>query len=340
MIFAAGCILVSVPTYFYPELYDVFGGEKLVYYPWQLVTHFLQHGSYMGPLPLLLHLICNLMVVMTFGVISEKVLGAKRFFIIIIASLFIAQFFRLTLGVWGNGASSITWAFGPIAFLCILNMNRKDRAKLLKDFMFYVCIFIFLVIWVLITAVNIANGWFYSNLFHLIATIVGIVFALTWRGYIAKRVDVILDYDLAEKPMYDLWDKRIIGLSFLVPICITIILILSLSGILTKHVSRVRIVGIYPQSGPIDVINRANNQIIIKFSKPMKKEINHSSFNFYSNDGTPPISRDLVWVDDMTLYIKLSRQIYQGEKVKVLLRGFVDLDNRRFHDEIRLEYGF
>lgn len=107
LILAASCILVSVPTYFYPELYDVFGGEKPVYYWWQLVTHNMQHDSYMGLLPLPLHLICNLTVIMTFGVISERVLGVKRFFAVIFLSLFTAQFFRLALNVWGNGASSI-----------------------------------------------------------------------------------------------------------------------------------------------------------------------------------------------------------------------------------------
>lgn len=132
LILAISCILVSVPTYFYPELYDVFGWEKPIYYPWQVVTHHLQHGSYMGLLPLPLHLICNLTVIMTFGVISEKVLGVKRFFIGIFTSLFTAQL----------------------------------------------------------------------------------------------------------------------------------------------------IVEIYPQSGPVDVINNANNRIVIKFSKPMKNELNQSSFNF------------------------------------------------------------
>lgn len=70
LLLALSCLLVSVPTYFYPELYDVFGGEKLIYYPWQIVTHNLQHGSYMGSLPLPLHLICNLIVIMMRSTLS------------------------------------------------------------------------------------------------------------------------------------------------------------------------------------------------------------------------------------------------------------------------------
>lgn len=53
-----------------------------------------------------------------------------------------------------------------------------------------------------------------------------------------------------------------------------------------------------------------------------------------------PLSRDIEWIDAQTLYIKFSREIYQGEKVAILLRGFIDQDNRKFYDEVRLEYGF
>lgn len=346
LVFALGCILVSVPTYFRPELYDVFGGEWPVYYTWQTLTHFLQHGSIGGDLPLSVHLICNLIVILIFGSISEKVLGAKRYFALILVSSLSAQVLRMLLGIWGNGASGIAWAFAPIAFITIFMIYRKNKAGLLGDFMFFICIIIFALIWIIITIGNFAEGWVHSNLIHLTATAVGMIFAFIWRAHIAQCVDDRIKCGTSQKcgtpqkTIYDKWDKGIIGLSFLAPAFIIIVLFLSISGFLKGHLSDAKIIEIHPQSGTVDAINEADRRVIIKFSEPVKKQISSVNISIHSDGGMTQLTADTQWDDAQTLCIRFSREILQHERIKILLNGFMDMENKRLYDTIKLEYGF
>src|SRR5690554_4912480 len=80
LILAYCCILVSTTTYFNPQYYDIFGGEGPVFYKWQYLTSYLEHGSsisYIGTLNPLLQLLLNVVIILTLGVVCERVLGTK-----------------------------------------------------------------------------------------------------------------------------------------------------------------------------------------------------------------------------------------------------------------------
>ena len=46
LIFLATCFLVSIPSYFFPELIKVLGGMKPMNYPWQYITMVFGHGFF------------------------------------------------------------------------------------------------------------------------------------------------------------------------------------------------------------------------------------------------------------------------------------------------------
>ncbi|MDF2686453.1 MAG: hypothetical protein K0S55_1635, partial [Clostridia bacterium] len=336
-ILAISSCLVSIPTYFFPVLYDIYGGEKPIYYPWQDFTHYLQHGTICGQVPLPAHLIWNLLVIMIYGVISEKILGTKKFFILSFTAMLVSQIMRQTLDFKGNGASGIIWAYAPIVFVCIYHLFFKYKKKLLKDYMFYVCNFILFAMWFLITVINIFIE--NSNLFHLTATVTGAVFAFIWRDNITEGINRLLfteNYNFK----HDKWYKVIIFINILVPTFVIVIFLLTSSGLLTNHTSTSKIIDIYPESGVIEPINNNDNNIVIKFSEPMEKVIIHSSINTYSEEGLPQLSAELIWESEEILHIKLSRNIHTGEKLKILLKGFYDKKNKKLHEELRLEYGY
>lgn len=60
IVFATSCLIVSLPTLFFPGLYQIFGGTKPLHYPWQKFTLAFQHGFH--GLPLLVHLGLNLVL--------------------------------------------------------------------------------------------------------------------------------------------------------------------------------------------------------------------------------------------------------------------------------------
>ena len=82
IIFAVSCLIVSLPTLFFPGLYEIFDGYKPLNYPWQKFTLPFQHGFY--AFPLLVHFGLNLILLTFCGVFSEKILGAARFLLLTI----------------------------------------------------------------------------------------------------------------------------------------------------------------------------------------------------------------------------------------------------------------
>ncbi|OQB24403.1 MAG: hypothetical protein BWY11_01139 [Firmicutes bacterium ADurb.Bin182] len=341
VIFIISCLLVTVPTYLNSELYEVFGGEKPHFYFWQNVTSYLQHGSSISFVTLVslpLHISINLAVLLTSGIACEKLLGAKRNFFLIITAFLASRFASLVFGIGGNGASSITWAFEPIAFYFILLLFKKHKYMLLKDPMFYIFGFLFFMSWILITLFDILYGAYAVNIYHLFATIVGTAFLLAFKKRIGRCAEKISD-DTANKQKRDALDKLIICFSLLLPAFIAVILGLWSSGRLTKHVSNAEITYIMPAGRSLDELNDAG-EILIIFSKPMLKEIMHSGITVKSDEELPVPDSEVDWADERTVCIRFGRRFIEGETVSVLLQGFRDYEGRKFYDKILLEYGF
>ncbi|HZK34294.1 MAG TPA: rhomboid family intramembrane serine protease [Bacillota bacterium] len=341
LILAYSCILVSVTTYFNPEYYDIFGGQGPVFYTWQHLTRYLDHGAsigHVGMLNPLLQLLLNVLVLLTFGVICERVLGTKRFFILIAGSILISQLLRFFLKIWVSGPSSIVWAFTPILFLTLLHLYKRDRAKILKDPMAYFSLLLLIIMWFVIPTASFIKGWRINSLVLSLSTLVGVSFAYVWQDFIYGRIDYLLT-NYTQASNRDIVDKGISSMSFALPCFIIAILISSLSGILTEHVSPANIVEIYPTSGTIEDFNNADNKIMIRFSGDMDTREIQTNIDHISDDEAGIIYNNLIWKDDRTIEISFSRQLGKEEHISVLLQGLRDIENKGYYDVIRLDYG-
>lgn len=78
--FIMSCLLVTVPSYLNPMWYEVFGGMRSFNSWWQLFTHNFEHGHpYPTGLPAPVHLLVNVTVIATCGVLSERIWEGQGF---------------------------------------------------------------------------------------------------------------------------------------------------------------------------------------------------------------------------------------------------------------------
>ena len=222
------CLLVSLPTYFSLKYYSIFGASDSSAYPWQNpITSQLEHGSYLSELtgegiPLMIHLLGNVLVILIFGCMAERVLGTFRFLLLSITAGLVSYLLMILFHMYENGASGIVWAYGPVALVILIQLFRRNRKRLLKDILFNLSVLLFFLMWIVISYL----GGLSTLLFHLASTIVGAVFTWIWRNAIHIRVNKIDDNEELPK----LTNPKLVALSTLLPLFIITILILSNTG--------------------------------------------------------------------------------------------------------------
>ena len=188
------CILVSVPSAFIPSYFELFSGELPHEYWWQNFSMAFQHGAKGSPIAVLGHLSLNITLLVTCSRLTEKLLGSARFLILTFAAwtgFFMAQWLS---GVWINGSSGIIWAYSPFLLLPIKWAKQDDHFKKHAERSRILLI----VMWGVVTVamgfvpllfnpdLNLLYSFFFGNLFHASATLVGLILYLIWRGTISK----------------------------------------------------------------------------------------------------------------------------------------------------------
>jgi hypothetical protein len=118
---------------------------------------------------------------------------------------------------------------------------------------------------------------------------------------------------------------------------VVIILILVYTNLLTNHLSPSQL-EISPVSGSIDMVNQSNQLITLRFTRPMDPQCRRSSLYHDAGQLHEEVQRSIRWVDDQTLTIQLTRPLYQGEKLKIVLDGIFDYEKRPLGSPIVLTY--
>ncbi len=333
LIFIFTCFLVSIPTYFFPELYKIFNGRSQPIYFWQHITFVFEHGS--STLPLFVHLLANALVIAFFGVITERILGIRRFFILSISSFLVYYFYFHVNNLSGNGASGVIWSYTAVSFFSIIHMYKLDKNKLKKDRLYYLAILLLVLTWIVITLIDftMVKELSYGIKSHIQSVIIGFVFALIWRDHIKSRIDRIINGDTNDSADLSIVDKSIVSFSLIIPLTILVILLMFFNGALTSHISPTKVKKITPMKN-ITEINESDNEIEIIFTHPMK-EINSIQ---KSIAGRKKCSIKSKWIDNKTYIIKFSRNLYSDEKVKIILDKIYDSKGRIFNEDIILEY--
>lgn len=187
------CVLVTVPSLFLPELRDALGGIAPRRHPWQPFTAAFQHGW--PGVPAWAHLAANTVLILAVGPACERLLGHGRFLALCaLAMAANAGVVAVTEGI--NGSSLIIWAWGPPLYLA-LRTGRVDPAE--RERLGVLLAIMYVVVTLALAGLPYLYGWrgnpllalVTGNLFHLVATAVGVGGALAWSDRIRERAGFI-----------------------------------------------------------------------------------------------------------------------------------------------------
>lgn len=198
--FLALCCVITLPTLAFPSLYGYLGGAAPWRFPWQPFTAVLEHGW--PGFPGSVHLALNAFLMLECGRPCERLLGSGPFLILGIASVManaVAQY--LAGGV--NGSSLVIWAWGPPLFVALRWAKRRDpRATGSPAYgrIRAVLVVMYVAIVVAMGLLPYLAGWrgnplqalLTGNLFHLVATGVGVAYVGLAAGSIRRRLSSLV----------------------------------------------------------------------------------------------------------------------------------------------------
>lgn len=141
IITAALCVVITLITAFIPETYTKITYAYPLIYPWQILSGIFVHGSpNMDVVGTIGHLGFNLLLVLPFGILIEKILGSKKFLIYTICvwvlnaiTFYIIAFFSTPAGEhsYAAGISGIAFSYGAVGLYILFSLFKKDK-KILK----------------------------------------------------------------------------------------------------------------------------------------------------------------------------------------------------------------
>ena len=90
------CLAVTIISQLIPSTYIVFAFTYPVKYPWQLISYVFLHGIAQEFLPAdfpydpmsfaIGHVLFNLLLLLPFGILCEKIIGSTKFFLLTLAA--------------------------------------------------------------------------------------------------------------------------------------------------------------------------------------------------------------------------------------------------------------
>lgn len=204
------CVVITLISQLVPSTFMAFTFSFPVEYPWQLITYiFLQGipGDLMPPdLPYssmeitIGHLGYNLLLILPFGIFAEKVIGSKRFLTLfgatwivnLIVNIIMGMIYTKDGGTFAvSGASGLAFSFMPVGIFILYVMGKKyGSGKLFRQVSFYLLMGIAIPTMVISLMPDIAGvAGVLSMIIHLIALVMGVVFAVIFKGKIKEFFD-------------------------------------------------------------------------------------------------------------------------------------------------------
>ena len=206
LIIAVLCIAITVIAQLIPSTYTAFAFTYPIEYPWQVITYLFLHGYTEEILPAdfpyaavqvtVGHLIYNLLLVITFGILVEKVIGRTRFLLLSISAWLVHMIFTLILFMvitpkgeanLAAGASGLAFSYMPVGMFIIFMLGKKYGFKqLLKQVSFYLLLPIAIMTLIIALSPNVKGvTGIWSMIMHILGIIVGIIFSVVNR----KRIN-------------------------------------------------------------------------------------------------------------------------------------------------------
>ena len=188
---AALCVVVTSVSMFFPNTYEAIAYAYPIRYPWQIATGVFLHGAPNLPLAASIgHLIFNLLLVIPFGVMMEKILGSKRFalmssvlWIVNAITFYIIARVVTPQGetAYGAGISGIAFSYGIIGTYSLFTLGKKNYKAMFKQVSFYLLLNVVIA---MIVMVNPYVAGVSSMIVHIVAIVFGSIFAMRYRRII------------------------------------------------------------------------------------------------------------------------------------------------------------
>ena len=204
------CFVITLISQLIPSTFMSLCFTYPVKYPWQVITYIFLQGIPQDLMPEGLpyssmeltigHLGYNLLLILPFGILVEKIIGTKKMLILFTMAWATNMIVNLVLGVIStklggeiasSGASGIAFAFMPVGLYALFLLgNRFGYGKLFKQVSFYVLLGIAIPTIIISVSPNVAGvTGIPSMIVHLLALITGAVFTIVFRKTLQEFFD-------------------------------------------------------------------------------------------------------------------------------------------------------
>ncbi|MGD9199980.1 MAG: rhomboid family intramembrane serine protease [Chitinispirillia bacterium] len=324
------CLITSLTIFFFPEFNQLLNADNNITFAWQRFTATFAHGAGGNKQFLIIHLLGNLLGLISFGILIEKILGTTKYFILVITTLIInVGLFYINHG-FGNGVSGIVYANIPLGSTVLYKYVDTYKKNVFKypGFLFYS----FLTLWAAFILPAIFPLFKINAIMsHDIAFFIGGLFLFIWVKKCTGTIDEVVNSQYITKS--NKINKRILRVIITgIPVFITALIFLTHVNII--QLSKVN--SILPKSGSsLQEINANNNQIIMTFNYDIHYFKRRNLYvNSHDNDSTFGV--DFAWVNKKKLIIQFKRALKLQEYVEAT---FEFIDSERETIVVNLEYG-
>mgnify|MGYP003292955583 CR=1 FL=1 len=190
------CVCITLISAIKPSVYESLAYAYPIRNPWQILTGLFLHGSPNLSLPGCIgHLLFNLILVLPFGIMIEKLIGSKRFLLITVIFWVVnlATFYTIAAictpngeNTFGAGISGIAFSYGIIGLFILIQMFKLDKKDMLKQISFYLLLNIILIMLIMI---NPFVAGVTSMIVHLVAVVAGIIFILIKQKVLKEFIE-------------------------------------------------------------------------------------------------------------------------------------------------------
>jgi len=292
-------------------------------YPWWFVTALFVHVD-RTVIPLYLHLVTNVAVIVVFGREAERRLGSARLGVLVASAVAAQLSASWVMGRFGDGTSGIAWALVPPALAGLVVHVRQRGVGVIRSARWWLVVALLTWIWVVVTIGSVHLQAHSTNVWHLVATVVGAAFVVVWR----RRLFAL------DPPAQGRWDVLARVAALAIPLLIGGVLAAAAFDLVALRSPATVVIS--PTSGGVADLAASAGRVEVRFDVPMSRNVRTRTAVTTVLDA--PLNPRSQWEDETTFVFHASRSPVAGESVRIEIDRLVDAEGRPLTEAIRLTF--